>query len=392
MIKLVDIGVIVLSSGLFLLCYVLFLRKEKYHQLNRAYLLFSLTFSSLLPFIRFSLPEQPLMSNTQIFLTTVTKTSTIPFGTILYVAGAVFFFILFLLKLFKVLRQIIGKHYNERDGLKVIDNPGQKAPFSFFRYIVVDSAAFDSDELDLVLRHEAAHARQWHTLDLLFVEIIGVVCWFNPFVWAYRFALKSLHEYAADAAVINSNVPRNAYFDLILKQVRQQNRLAPVHSFSAWAIKRRIQMMLCVCRDAKFCVSTTWWLRYLSVIPIVALLFVGNSLIASSKNVPPFMENIIVPAVVSQSFSDHSDNVDVVPTEGVEAKRVVRQTKISTKPAEEKVPQPNILEIQSWLSTKYGDPVEIYDETPTSKQEEHYTVVVTGDVPEIYQVSISEVP
>lgn len=104
------------------------------------------------------------------------------------------------------------------------------------------------------------------------------------------------------------------------------------------------------------------------------------------------MENIIVPAVVSQSFSDHSDNVDVVPTEGVEAKRVVRQTKISTKPAEEKVPQPNILEIQSWLSTKYGDPVEIYDETPTSKQEEHYTVVVTGDVPEIYQVSISEVP
>ena len=93
MIKLVDIGVIVLSSGLFLLCYLLFLRKEKYHQLNRAYLLFSLTFSSLLPFIRFSLPEQPLMSNTQIFLTTVTKTSTIPYGTILYVAGAVFFFL-----------------------------------------------------------------------------------------------------------------------------------------------------------------------------------------------------------------------------------------------------------------------------------------------------------
>ena len=293
MIKLVDIGVIVLSSGLFLLCYLLFLRKEKYHQLNRAYLLFSLTFSSLLPFIRFSLPEQPLMSNTQIFLTTVTKTSTIPFGTILYVAGAVFFFILFLLKLFKVLRQIIGKHYNERDGLKVIDNPEQKVPFSFFHYVVVDSTTFELDELDLVLRHEAAHARQWHTLDLLFVEIIGVVCWFNPFVWAYRFALKSLHEYAADAAVINSNVSQNDYFDLILKQVRQQNRLAPVHSFSAWAIKRRIQMMLCVCRDAKFCVSTTWWLRYLSVIPMSAFLVVGNSLLASSKNIPSFMENVV---------------------------------------------------------------------------------------------------
>ncbi len=391
MIKLVDIGVIVLSSGLFLLCYLLFLRKEKYHQLNRAYLLFSLTFSSLLPFIRFSLPEQPLMSNTQIFLTTVTKTSTIPFGTILYVAGAVFFFILFLLKLFKVLRQIIGKHYNERDGLKVIDNPGQKAPFSFFRYVVVDSAAFDSDELDLVLRHEAAHARQWHTLDLLFVEIIGVVCWFNPFVWAYRFALKSLHEYAADAAVINSNVSQNDYFDLILKQVRQQNRLAPVHSFSAWAIKRRIQMMLCVCRDAKFCVSTTWWLRYLSVIPMSAFLVVGNSLLASSKNIPSFMENVVVPAAVLQSLSEYSDKAETVPTENIKVKRAARQTKTHSQHTDE-VSQPNVLESQSWLSSQYGDPVEFYVEAPDIKQEEHYNVVVTGDAPQIYQVSVSETP
>ena len=391
MIKLVDIGVIVLSSGLFLLCYVLFLRKEKYHQLNRAYLLFSLTFSSLLPFIRFSLPEQPLMSNTQIFLTTVTKTSTIPFGTILYVAGAVFFFILFLLKLFKVLRQIIGKHYIEMNGLKVMDNPEQKVPFSFFHYVVVDSAAFDSDELDLVLRHEAAHARQWHTLDLLFVEIIGVVCWFNPFVWAYRFALKSLHEYAADAAVINSNVSQNDYFDLILKQVRQQNRLEPVHSFSAWAIKRRIQMMLCVCRDAKFCVSTTWWLRYLSVIPIVALLFVGNSLIASSKNVPPFMENVVVPAAVLQSLSEYSDKAETVPTENIKVKRAARQTKTHSQHTDE-VSQPNVLESQSWLSSQYGDPVEFYVEAPDIKQEEHYNVVVTGDAPQIYQISVSETP
>ena len=392
MIKLVDIGIILLSSGLFLLCYVLFLRKEKYHQLNRAYLLFSLMFSSLLPFIRFSIPEQPLMSNTQIFLTTVTNTSTFSFGTTLYMAGTLIFFILFLLKLFKVLRQIIGKHYNEMNGLKVIDNSEQKAPFSFFHYVVVDSAAFDPDELDLVLRHELAHARQRHTLDLLFVEVIGVVCWFNPFVWVYRFALKSLHEYAADAAVINSNVPRNTYLDFILKQIRQQNRLAPVHSFSAWAIKSRIRMMSCVGGDAKFCVSTTRWLRYFSVIPIVALLVVGNSLLASAKNVPSFMENVVVPAVVSQSFSENSNKLDTIPTESVKAKRVVRQTKVSSEPAGEDVPQPNVLESQSWLSTQYGEPVEIYEEKPVSKPEEIYFVRTTGDAPVIYRVNTCKIP
>lgn len=385
MFKLVDIGVIVLSSGIFLLCYLLFLRKEKYHQLNRFYLLFSLAFSSLLPFIKFSVPVQPLMPNTQSFLTTVTEAPAIPFGMVLYVAGAALFFILFLLRLFKVLKQIIGKHFIELNGLKVMDNPEQKVPFSFFHYVVVDSTTFELDELDLVLRHEAAHAQQWHTLDILFVELVGVVCWFNPFVWAYKSALKSQHEYAADAAVIHSNVPRNDYFDLILKQIRHQNHLSPVHSFSATAVKSRIRMMMATVPGRRS------WMRYLSVIPMSAFLVVGNSLLASSKNIPSFMENVVVPAAVSQSHSEYSDKEVTVPTENVKAKRVVRYAKKHSQRTDE-VSQPNVLESQSWLSTQYGDPVEFYDEAPDTKQEEHYNVIVTGDAPQIYQVSVSETP
>ena len=385
MFKLVDIGVIVLSSGIFLLCYLLFLRKEKYHQLNRFYLLFSLAFSSLLPFIKFSVPVQPLMPNTQSFLTTVTEAPAIPFGMVLYVAGAALFFILFLLRLFKVLKQIIGKHFIELNGLKVMDNPEQKVPFSFFHYVVVDSTTFELDELDLVLRHEAAHAQQWHTLDILFVELVGVVCWFNPFVWAYKSALKSQHEYAADAAVIHSNVPRNDYFDLILKQIRHQNRLAPVHSFGATAVKSRIRMMIAPVHGRHR------WMRYLSVIPMSALLVAGNSLLASSKNVPSFMENVVVPAAVSQSLSEYSDKAETIPTETVKVKRVVRQAKSHQK-REENISQLEALESQSWLSTQYGDPVEFYDEAPDTKQEEHYNVIVTGDAPQIYQVSVSETP
>lgn len=385
MFKLVDFGIAVLSSGFLLLCYMLFLRKEKYHQLNRFYLLFSLAFSSLLPFIKFSVPVQPLMPNTQSFLTTVTEAPAIPFGMILYVTGLVLFFILFILRLFKVLKQIIGKHYIEMNGLKVIDNPEQKVPFSFFHYVVVDSTTFELDELDLVLRHEAAHAQQWHTLDILFVELLGVICWFNPFVWAYKSALKSQHEYAADAAVIHSNVPRNDYFDLILKQIRHQNRLAPVHSFSATAVKSRIRMMMATVHGRHR------WMRYLSVIPVLVLLVAGNSLLASSKNIPSFMENVVVPAAVSQSLSENSDKTETVPMENIKAKRAVLQTKTHSQHTDE-VSQPNVLESQSWLSTQYGDPVEFYDKVPDAKQEEHYNVIVTGDAPQIYQVSVSETP
>jgi len=383
MVKLIDIGIIVLSSGIFLLCYLLFIRKEKYHQLNRFYLLFSLTFSSLLPFIRFSIPEQHLMSNTQIFLTTVSGTTTIHFGTIIYITGAVLFFILFLFKLVKVLRQILGKQFTRIHELKVIDNPEQKAPFSFFRYVVLDFTAFEPEELDLVLCHEAAHARQWHTLDLLFVEVMGVVCWFNPFVWVYKSALKSQHEYAADAAVLHSNVSSDDYLDLILKQIRHQNRLAPVHSFSAAAVKSRIRMMAATVKGRHR------WIRYFSVIPLVALLVAGNSLLASSENIPSLMENVVLPAVVSQSFSTDSDDAEPVPIEGVKAKRVVHQAKPNLK-QEESVSQTNVLESQSWLSTRYGDPVEFYEEKPSSKQEVQYTVVIVGDEPQIYQVTTPE--
>ena len=385
MVKLIDVGIIVLSSGLFLLLYVLFLRKEKYHQLNRCFLLFSLAFSSLLPFVRFSVPEQQhLMPNTQIILTTVTETSAIPFGKILYLSGAVLFFFFFLFKLVKVLRQIAGKHYTEINGLKVIDNPGQKSPFSFFRYVVADLAVFEPEELDLVLRHEAAHAKQWHTLDLLFVEVVGVVCWFNPFVWAYKSALKSQHEYAADEAVIHSNVLRDDYFDLILKQIRHQNRLAPVHSFSAAAVKSRVRMMVVTVNGRHR------WMRYLSVIPMVALLVAGNSLLASSENIPSFMDDIVIPAVVSPSSSEYSDKEEAVPTEGVKAKRVVRQAKPNLK-QEENVSQLEVLEPQSWLSTQPGDPVEFYEEKPASRQEVQYTVKVVCDEPQIYHVTTHKV-
>lgn len=385
MFKLIDFGTIVLSSGLFLLCYMLFLRNEKYHQLNRFYLLLTLTFSSLLPFLRFHLPVLAPSVHYVEKMSAVTEAAVNHTGWIIYASVASLFFVFFLFKLIKVLQLIIGKQYVKVIGLKVINRMGQTGPFSFFRYVVVDCSSFNDNELDLVLRHEVAHAQQWHTLDLLFVELLGVICWFNPFVWAYKSSLKSQHEYAADAAVIHSNVPRNDYFDLILKQIRHQNRLAPVHSFSATAVKSRIRMMMATVQGRRR------WMRYLSVIPVSALLIVGNSLLASSKNVPSFMENVLVPAPVSQSLSEYSDKEETVPMENIKAKRTVRQTKTHPQHTEE-VSQPNVFESQSWLSTQYGDPVEFYEETPDAKQEEHYNVVVTGDAPQIYQVSVSETP
>ena len=52
-----------------------------------------------------------------------------------------------------------------------------------------------------LIAHEKAHLDQKHTLDVLFVEILQIVFWFNPLLLFYKRAIKLNHEFLADQAV-----------------------------------------------------------------------------------------------------------------------------------------------------------------------------------------------
>src|SRR5690606_8580264 len=76
-------------------------------------------------------------------------------------------------------------------------------PHSFFQYIFVNKQAYKNEAIDSnILKHEAVHGKQWHSVDVLFIELIQVFFWFNPLIFLYKEAIKLNHEYLADAAVL----------------------------------------------------------------------------------------------------------------------------------------------------------------------------------------------
>ena len=79
--------------------------------------------------------------------------------------------------------------------------------FSFFNYIFIPLHydSLEKGDLDLVIQHEKIHARQRHTLDLLFYEIAAIIFWFNPAVYYLRSSIRQVHEYLVDSAIAQSN-------------------------------------------------------------------------------------------------------------------------------------------------------------------------------------------
>lgn len=137
-----------------------------------------------------------------------------------------------------------SKKVNKRD-YTLVFNKRFKAPFSFFRWIFVNENLQYSKETSVIIAHEAAHCRQLHTIDVLAVELMTTLFWFNPFVWKIKAAVKLNHEYLADQAVLHSGViPSVEYQAILLNRVAEENLIPYVSGFNGNALKNRMLMML----------------------------------------------------------------------------------------------------------------------------------------------------
>ena len=233
--------------------YWLFLRRETFFVLNRAYLLGTAALSLILPLIRVPSP----------FLTTVvtgggpaasaalnvpaaaTQTPADPWRALvlIYLAGAALFSTRFALRLVGLVRAVLKCGTERRDGFHVVvcDHPGE--PFSFFNVIFLDRSRGPARDWRRILAHELAHVRQFHTLDILLSECLAIIQWFNPFVWPYRDSLRETHEYLADRAAVAQGGSLAGYQLLILEQSVGGNLLGLASSFRTSQVKRRLQML-----------------------------------------------------------------------------------------------------------------------------------------------------
>lgn len=227
--------------AVFFTFYWVALRKQTFFRWNRAYLLAGLGLAFILPAVDISAwyaysvnyPEYLIGGEEVVVVQGDTVDATRPafigWNKVLigiYAIGCVIAFLFFLLRIlrtFQSLRTIrIG------------------SAFSFFGAIRVDKSLQGYEQIEA---HEKVHAKEWHSVDLIIMQLVNVFNWFNPIVYFYERALRMQHEYIADGLTAGGD--RLAYAELLVARALGAERLALVHTFSnkRW-LKNRIDMLL----------------------------------------------------------------------------------------------------------------------------------------------------
>ncbi|MCW3807299.1 M56 family metallopeptidase [Plebeiibacterium marinum] len=242
--------------GVLAVFYRLVLHNEPMFRFNRMYLLLSLLVAAVVPlldlssyfFTKNSGPNITYMLGAvnvysgQVQQTIVPVITKHHFFNWLYVVGAS----VLLARLFYGFFRLGGlsqkAEWQKINGYKVANLPGRFNPFSFFRVIFVNSSLYSKDDLAKIMEHEMAHVRFNHSLDVIIIEALLVIQWFNPFAWIIRRLLKELHEFQADQEVLKKGASIGQYKMLLLFQASGA-RLLPVNNFNQSITKKRFKMM-----------------------------------------------------------------------------------------------------------------------------------------------------
>ena len=113
------------------------------------------------------------------------------------------------------------------------DAPNLLATFGLFRPRVLlprHARGWSDDRVRVVLSHELAHIRRHDWIVQIGAEILRIVYWFNPLVWAACTLLRREGEEACDDAVLRAGVRPRDYAAHLLDLARTCRRSAP-----AWA-------------------------------------------------------------------------------------------------------------------------------------------------------------
>lgn len=266
----------ILESGiclaLFYSIYWLFLKRETFFIINRLFLIFSLPLSFMIPLLNAPSPFTkiyPIESTYPLKESMGTPAVSMGFMDIIwlvFLAGAVFFLVRFFFQLIQLFLLIKKHGYHRFNGAKIILIENDSAPFSFFNFIFIHKSDISESGLQRILDHELVHIKQYHTFDLILLELVTIVQWFNPFVWPYKKSLKETHEYLADSAVIAQGCCKAEYQLLIFEQHVGLKLSELINNFNRSLIKRRITMMTKIKSRgrAKF--------KLLLILPVIALL------------------------------------------------------------------------------------------------------------------------
>ncbi|HYQ59022.1 MAG TPA: M56 family metallopeptidase, partial [Draconibacterium sp.] len=269
---------------LFYLVYWLFLRNETFHVANRWFLAGSLLLAILLPLVpvRFEVLIEAtegakISANTiadtfkNIPVFKGTQESTTQFGwqqaiPLIYLTGAAIFLLRLLTQTIILFHLMVKYRVKSLNGVRIVENEKYGLPFSFFNIVFINPKFHTQDDLPEILAHEKVHIRENHWFDLLFIELLTVIFWFNPFIWMFERAIKQNHEYLADKGVLAQGHTVGSYQALLVNQLMGMQIIGITNNLNFALSTNRLKMMTKKKTSARRLIRFTWALPALALL------------------------------------------------------------------------------------------------------------------------------
>jgi len=340
-----DLKVAVLVA-VFYMFYRLLLSRETFHRTNRVVLLATAVASFVLPLCVITLHKTVVVSGGSglisldgIGMVEMAEPQTPLWQTLVIVAFFVGLAVTLghtLVGILKVWRLIISsEHYPQPDGTVICVTDREVSPFSWMHYIVLSQSDYASPQgedgrgLTSILAHERGHIRQHHSLDVLLVDTLTALQWFNPAMWMLRQDLRAIHEYEADAAVLSQGINMRQYQYLLIQKAVAACGYSVANGITHSTLKNRIHMMLTNKKT-----NRASWLKLLAMLPIV-----GAALALNAETVNDYVYKEVQQQPQKKVVKKGKKNAEVkmnnTTIEVKEAKPEVKEEKAEAAPAPE---------------------------------------------------------
>ncbi len=243
--------------ALFYLVYIALLRRDTHFKVHRVFLLAGVAASFVLPLLYFTTTvyiDPPQIMTTSVLTELPSEAMNVigesgswwNWPNILLISYCIGLSVLlgrFGIQLHSLIRLLRNNTCHYRNGFRFIKVSEKLAPFSFFNYIVYNPRLHSELELEMILKHEQAHAFQWHTVDILLANILVILQWPNPFAWLYKKSVEENLEFLADNTTIAEVPSRKEYQIALLKVSSSREIPALTTNFYKSFIKKRIIML-----------------------------------------------------------------------------------------------------------------------------------------------------
>lgn len=238
----------------FYLLYKLLLQHTTFYNANRYFLVLSIMMAFTIPFMQLGFLKPPLEIATAVQMEEVplqsievvvadqsTAWSLNDYLLCGYLALAIGLAAKFLFSISKIIRLYFKHQKRELGKYTLVELPAEHAAFSFFNVLFIHPSMAKNNA---VLTHEMIHIKQKHSLDIILLELLKIVCWFNPIVYLMKRDLTLLHEYIADESTTAKDISKHEYAMFLIENSMASYSPSLVNQFFNQSIlKSRINML-----------------------------------------------------------------------------------------------------------------------------------------------------